>query len=127
MVRDQGVGGSNPLSPTKFFKIKYLQAQEIRFRRLFHRLQVSSSKSYAIYNQRLRNLNEPLVENQVVRRGSGRQRGSGERSNMAFAGDFTSVLAKHSKSFSLIDCISTECSGTLSRCASRWKLGKEAN
>jgi hypothetical protein len=28
------------------------------------------------------------------------------RSNMAFAGDFTPVLAKHSKSFSLIDCIS---------------------
>ena len=27
-------------------------------------------------------------------------------SNMAFAGDFTRVLAKHSKSFSLIDCIS---------------------
>jgi len=27
-------------------------------------------------------------------------------SNMAFAGDFTSVLAKHSKSFSLVDCIS---------------------
>ena len=26
-------------------------------------------------------------------------------SNMAFAGDFTPVLAKHSKSFSLIDCI----------------------
>jgi hypothetical protein len=25
---------------------------------------------------------------------------------MAFAGDFTPVLAKHSKSFSLIDCIS---------------------
>ena len=34
--RDQGVGGSNPLSPTKFFKIKYLQVLEIRFRRLFH-------------------------------------------------------------------------------------------
>ena len=27
-------------------------------------------------------------------------------SNMAFSGDFTPVLAKHSKSFSLIDCIS---------------------
>ena len=27
-------------------------------------------------------------------------------SNMAFGGDFTPVLAKHSKSFSLIDCIS---------------------
>ena len=27
-------------------------------------------------------------------------------SNMAFAGHFTPVLAKHSKSFSLIDCIS---------------------
>src|ERR1700719_420935 len=26
-------------------------------------------------------------------------------SNMAFAGDFTPLLAKHSKSFSLIDCI----------------------
>jgi len=25
---------------------------------------------------------------------------------MAFAGDFTPVLAKHSKSFSLVDCIS---------------------
>jgi hypothetical protein len=24
---------------------------------------------------------------------------------MAFAGDFTPVLAKHSKSFSLVDCI----------------------
>ena len=29
-------------------------------------------------------------------------------SNMAFAGDFTPVLAKHSKSFSLIDCISVD-------------------
>ena len=28
-----------------------------------------------------------------------------ERSTMAFAGDLTPVLAKHSKSFSLIDCI----------------------
>jgi hypothetical protein len=27
-------------------------------------------------------------------------------SNMAFGGDFTPVLAKHSRSFSLIDCIS---------------------
>ena len=27
-------------------------------------------------------------------------------SNMAFSGDFTPVFAKHSKSFSLIDCIS---------------------
>src|SRR5881398_2054672 len=27
-------------------------------------------------------------------------------SNMAFSGDFTPVLAKHSKSFNLIDCIS---------------------
>ncbi len=27
-------------------------------------------------------------------------------SDMAFAGDFTPVLAKHSKSFSLSDCIS---------------------
>jgi hypothetical protein len=27
-------------------------------------------------------------------------------SNMAFSGDFTPVLAKHSKSFSLIDCVS---------------------
>jgi len=27
-------------------------------------------------------------------------------SNMAFSGDFTPVLAKHSKSFSLMDCIS---------------------
>jgi hypothetical protein len=27
-------------------------------------------------------------------------------SNMAFAGEFTPVLAKHSKSFSLIDCVS---------------------
>jgi hypothetical protein len=26
--------------------------------------------------------------------------------NIAFSGDFTPVLAKHSKSFSLIDCIS---------------------
>ena len=28
------------------------------------------------------------------------------RDNMAFRGDFTRVLAKHSKSFSLIDCVS---------------------
>jgi hypothetical protein len=28
-----------------------------------------------------------------------------EWSNIAFVGDFTPVLAKHSKSFSLIDCI----------------------
>lgn len=27
-------------------------------------------------------------------------------SDMGFAGDFTPVLAKHSKSFSLIDCVS---------------------
>jgi hypothetical protein len=40
-------------------------------------------------------------------------------------GVFTPVLAKHSKSFSLIDCASvvwTGCSGTLSRCASKWKV-----
>ena len=43
LVRDQGGGGSNPLSPTNFFRIKSLQAQEIRFRRLFHWLQVSFS------------------------------------------------------------------------------------
>jgi hypothetical protein len=29
-------------------------------------------------------------------------------SNMAFSGEFTPVLAKHSKSFSLIDCISVD-------------------
>ncbi len=28
-----------------------------------------------------------------------------QRSNMAFAGDFTPVLAKHSKSFSLVDSL----------------------
>ena len=55
MVRDQGVGGSNPLSPTNSFNINQLQAQEARFRRLFHWLQVSFSKSYAVYNQLLRN------------------------------------------------------------------------
>jgi hypothetical protein len=33
-------------------------------------------------------------------------RSGAERSNMAFAGAFTPVFAKHSKSFSLIDCIS---------------------
>src|SRR5256712_9119040 len=36
-------------------------------------------------------------------------------SNMAFAGDFTPVLAKHSKSFSLIDCISVGVDRTSSR------------
>src|SRR5258708_7182554 len=51
LVRDQGVGGSNPLSPTNLFTINYLQAQEIRFRRLFHWLQDSISKSYAVSNQ----------------------------------------------------------------------------
>jgi hypothetical protein len=28
IVRDQGVGGSNPLSPTNLFKINYLQAND---------------------------------------------------------------------------------------------------
>ena len=39
-------------------------------------------------------------------RSNARPRSEAEHSNMAFAGDFTPVLAKHSKSFSLIDCIS---------------------
>jgi hypothetical protein len=39
-------------------------------------------------------------------------------SNMAFAGDFTPVLAKHSKSFSLIDCISVGVDRSAT--ASRW-------
>lgn len=39
-----------------------------------------------------------------------------------------SVLAKHSKSFSLIDCIAwIGCSATLTRCASRWNHGSEVN
>jgi hypothetical protein len=45
----------------------------------------------------------------VVRQGiqsTARLRSGAERSNMAFAGDFAPVLAKHSKSFSLVDCIS---------------------
>jgi hypothetical protein len=51
-------------------------------------------------------------------------------SNMAFAGDFTPVLVKHSKSFSLIDAIAVgvaECSATLSRCESKWKRGRGVN
>src|SRR5258708_19232326 len=35
-----------------------------------------------------------------------RVRSEAKRSNMALAGDFSPVLAKHSKSFSLIDCVS---------------------
>ena len=45
----------------------------------------------------------------MVRQGiqsTARLRSGAERSNMAFAGDFAPVLAKHSKSFSLVDCIS---------------------
>ena len=34
-----------------------------------------------------------------------RVRSEAKRSNVTFAGDSTPVLAKHSKSFSLIDCI----------------------
>jgi hypothetical protein len=51
-------------------------------------------------------------------------------SNMAFAGDFTSVLAKHSKSFSLIDCfssVSIGCSATLNLCRGKSKLGRGSN
>ena len=43
-------------------------------------------------------------------------------SNMAFSGDFQPVLAKHSKSLSLVDAISVGvdgCSGTSSPCGSR--------
>ena len=66
MVRDQGVGGSNPLSPTKFFQINQLQAREIHFTRLFHWLQVPFYKSCTVYNQWFRDCTEPLGENQVV-------------------------------------------------------------
>jgi hypothetical protein len=51
-------------------------------------------------------------------------------SNMAFAGDFTPVLAKHSKSFSLIAASRLAliaCSGPLSPCESRWKRGREVS
>jgi hypothetical protein len=47
-------------------------------------------------------------------------------SNMAFAGEFTPVLAKHSKSFSLIDAflwVSIACRGTLSRCKRKGERG----
>ena len=48
---------------------------------------------------------------------------------MAITGVFTPVLAKHSKSFSLIDSISlgsVECRETLSQCKNRSKPGREA-
>ena len=51
-------------------------------------------------------------------------------SNMAFAGDFTPVLAKHSKCFWLIDCISVgvdRMQRNSSRCEGRWKPGRESN
>ena len=48
--------------------------------------------------------------------------------NMAFHGDFTPVLAKHSKHFNLLDALAiwalTGCSGTSSRCAYRLKSGR---
>jgi hypothetical protein len=50
-----------------------------------------------------------MGENQVVTRqiqSNARPRSEAEHSNMAFAGDFTSVLAKHSKHFSLEDALS---------------------
>src|SRR5207237_7922050 len=51
-------------------------------------------------------------------------------SNMAFAGDFTPVLAKHSKSFSLIDCISVgvdRMQRNFGPSGNRWKPGSGAN
>jgi len=51
-------------------------------------------------------------------------------SNMAFAGDFTPVLAKHSKSFSLIDCISVgvdRMQRNFEPMRNRWKPGREVN
>lgn len=50
--------------------------------------------------------------------------------NLAFSGDFTPVLAKHSKHFSLQDSLavgSIVCNGASSRCADRWKLGASSS
>jgi hypothetical protein len=51
-------------------------------------------------------------------------------SNMAFAGDFTPVLAKHSnrsRSSTASRWVLIECSATSSPCESRWKRGSEVN
>ena len=48
-------------------------------------------------------------------------------SNMAFSGDFTTILAKHSKSFSLIDCISVGVDRMQRNFEPRWRLGSEAS
>jgi len=50
--------------------------------------------------------------------------------NLAFRGDYTPVLAKHSKRFSLDElCLSawTGCSGTLIRCGSRSNVGEHSS
>jgi hypothetical protein len=47
-------------------------------------------------------------------------------SNMAFSGDFTPVLAKHSKSIAS-QLAWTGCSATSNPCAGKWRCGREAN
>ena len=47
-------------------------------------------------------------------------------SNMAFSGEFTPVLAKHTKSFNLIDTLAVgvdRIQGALSQCVVRWRSG----
>ena len=48
-------------------------------------------------------------------------------SNMAFSGEFTPVLAKHTKSFNLIDTLAVGVDriqrGASNRCDARWKSG----
>ncbi len=47
-------------------------------------------------------------------------------SNMAFSGEFTPVLAKHTKSFNLIDTLAVgvdRIKGASNRCDARWKSG----
>ena len=49
---------------------------------------------------------------------------------MAFAGDFTPVLAKHSKSFSLTDCVTVgvdRMQRNLEPMQKQWKLGRGVN
>jgi len=50
--------------------------------------------------------------------------------NMVFSGDFTPVLAKHSKSFSLIDCISVgvdRMQRNFEPMRSKWRRGNKVN
>jgi hypothetical protein len=108
--RDQGVGGSNPLSPTNLsWNQSITSKRSVIWAPRSAVLRSTSPSSFPFLINDLAATMKPWVTTRWSNRESGRQRGPGLEPNAQtwrFAGAFTPVLAKHSKSFSLIDCIS---------------------